>query len=386
MSSPMYEQIYEALRGDVRNGKYGIGERVPSEKELADEYNVSRITSKKALELMAAEGLIVRRPGRGSFVADPSEQTAATNGSGRYGMKNTRIGGKLIIGLLITDFGDSYGTGLVYGMEEASRKHDSYLILRRTFGIPSYEEEAIKGLLETGVDGLIIFPAQGEYFNAEILKLVIDKFPFVLVDRHLKGISAGSICTNNVAGAKRGVEYLFELGHKHIGLLTPPPVDTTAVEDRIEGFVQAHAQKGIPVDRALWIDDILSTLPTAYTEENKAKDILKIKQHLQKNPHITALFAMEYNIAVLAREAADQLGLCVPEQLSILCFDCPDSSNPYPFTHLRQNQEEMGRVAFEHVLRLREGEPIPNKTVLEASLILGLSTTEASTIEIVSTK
>nr|AYQ75699.1 GntR family transcriptional regulator [Cohnella candidum] len=374
----MYERIYETLLEQIRSGKYQLGDRVPSEKELAEEFGVSRITSKKALELIAAEGWITRKPGKGSFVADPSAKPGGvTEGKPKGNGKGGKSGNKLLVGLVITDFGDSYGTGLVYGMEEASRKFDSYLILRRTFGIPSYEEEAIKGLLDAGVDGLIVFPAQGEYFNAEILKLVIDQFPLVLVDRHLKGISAGSICTDNISGAKKGIEYLFGLGHKHIGLLTPPPMDTTAVEDRIEGFIQAHAEKGIPVDRGLWIEEILSTLPSAYTEENKAKDIFKIKRHLQENPHMTALFAMEYNIAVLAREAAEQLGLSVPEDLSIICFDCPETDGTPSFTHLRQNQEEMGRQAFEHIVKLSEGQNIPNRTMLEAALIMGRSTAAA---------
>ncbi|MCD9020446.1 GntR family transcriptional regulator [Cohnella sp. NL03-T5] len=373
----MYEKIFDALRSGIVTGQYQIGDRVPSEKELADEYGVSRITSKKALELLAGEGLIVRRPGRGSFVADPASAVAAANaqtGVNKNASGRGKDDGKMLVGLIMTDFGDSYGTGLIYGMEEASRKFDSYLIVRRTFGIPSYEEEAIKGLLDFGVDGLIIFPAQGEYFNAEILKLVIDKFPFVLVDRHLKGISAGSISTDNVAGSKLGTDYLIDLGHKHIGLLTPPPIDTTAIEDRIEGFIQAHAEKGIVVDRDLWIEDIVSTLPTAFIEENKAKDILKIKLLLKDHPHITALFSMEYNIALLAREAAKQLKLRVPEDLSIICFDCPEQDGNYPFTHLRQNQEEMGRLAYENVVRLKEGETLPSKILLDASLVRGDST------------
>ncbi|CAI6015711.1 GntR family transcriptional regulator [Cohnella sp. JJ-181] len=374
MSGPMYEKIYEALKEEIQAGQYGVGDRVPSEKELADAYSVSRITSKKALELLAEAGIIVRKPGKGSFVADPAARpsTPSLASVARGGRGGNEAG--LLIGLVMTDFGDSYGTGLIYGLEEATRQHHSYLILRRTFGIPAYEEEAIKGLLELGVDGLIIFPAQGEYFNPEILKLVIDKFPFVLVDRHLKGISAGSISTDNVAGAKRGVDYLFELGHRHIALLSPPPMDTTAVEDRIEGFVQAHAEKGVIVDRELWLDDITSTLPNAYNEENKAKDIEKVKRLLLAQPHITAFFAMEYNIALLAAEAARQLNLDVPSDLSIVCFDCPASSGDYPFTHLRQNQEEIGRLAFDNVLRLRAGENLPGKIALEAQLVPGAST------------
>lgn len=374
-SKPMYEQIFEALRGQIISGKYEPGERVPSEKELGEAYSVSRITSKKALEMLTQEGYIVRQPGRGSFVSEDfgSEGSSAGGLAGRT-PKAHRENGKLLIGLVMTDFGDSYGTGLVYGMEEASRQHDSYLILRRSLGEAANEQEAIQGLLEIGVDGLIIFPAQGEYFNAEILKLVISQYPFVLLDRHLKGISASSISTNNAAAAKHMIHYLFELGHVHIALLTTPPRDTTAIEERIEGFIQAHAESGIAVDRSLWMENIKSTLPKAFVPENKEKDKENIKKHLREHPQITALFAMEHNIAQLAYEVARESGLRIPEDLSIVCFDSPDYAGGFLFTHMRQKQEEMGRLAFENVLKLRNGESVPNKILLEAELITGSST------------
>jgi DNA-binding LacI/PurR family transcriptional regulator len=149
------------------------------------------------------------------------------------------------------------------------------------------------------------------------------------------------------------------------------------VEERIEGFVQAHAEKGIPVDRELWVEHILSTLPSAFTDENRAKDIRIIKEHLQRNPNITALFAIEYNIALLAREAASQLGLSLPGDLSIICFDCPEVNGKFPFTHLRQQQEEMGRSAFDHVVKLREERGAPSRMTLEAILTEGDSTAPA---------
>ncbi|MBB6734840.1 GntR family transcriptional regulator [Cohnella sp. CBP 2801] len=370
----MYERIFAALRDDIRSGKYGIGDRVPSEKELADEYNVSRITSKKALEWLSADGWIVRRPGRGSFVAGPAGQTASLAGDGRALSKSGAARGKLLIGLIINDFSEGFGTRLVHGLEETSRERDSYLIVRRSLGDPACEEEAIKGMLEIGVDGLVILPAHGEFFNAEILKLAIGKFPLVMIDRYLTGIPAGVVCTDNMAGAKRGVEHLFDLGHRHIGLLAPPPDHTTSVEDRIDGFVKAHAERGIPVDRELWMKDILSTMPSAFTAENRERDILKIKRLLQSRPRITALFAIEYNIALLAREAASRLGLAVPGDLSVICYDCPEMNGTYPFTHLRQQEEEMGRTAFEQVIDLLEDGGTPNRTLLEAQLVQGNST------------
>ncbi|KRE70729.1 GntR family transcriptional regulator [Paenibacillus sp. Soil750] len=368
-SRPIYERIYETLREEILQRKYNIGDRVPSEKELADDYNVSRITSKKALEMLAEVGLIVRKPGKGSFVADESEPSAEALSSEDRAKHN-------LIGLVITDFGNTFGTEMIYGMERASADNDSFLVLRRSFGLPENEEKAIRSFLELGVDGIIVFPAQGEFYNAEILKLVIQQFPLVLVDRHLKGVAAASISTDNISAARTGTDYLLDLGHKQICLLTPPPMDTTAIEDRIEGFVRAHAERGVLVDRSLWLDEITSTLPNSFHQPNINQDIEMIKTLLRSNPHITALFAMEYNIALLAKAAVEQMELQIPGDISILCFDSPPTTlgSGYRFTHMIQNEDEIGKLAVENVLKLKRGEKVSNRTTLDAKLIIGEST------------
>ncbi|GBF73598.1 hypothetical protein PA598K_01901 [Paenibacillus sp. 598K] len=375
-SKPLYEKIFENVKQDILTAKYGIGDRIPSEKELAEEYGVSRITSKKALELLAAERLIIRKPGKGSFVADAERDFAGSAVALQERQTAAPVEEMVTIGLVITDFGNSYGTGLIYGMEEAAREHDCFLVLRRSFGIPEHEEQSIQKLLKLGVDGLIIFPAQGEYFNAEILKLVIERFPLVLVDRHLKGVAAASIATAHAAAARNATEYLFGLGHRHIAFLSPPPMDTTAVEERIEGFIQAHAEQGVIVDRALWASNITSTLPDSFNENNIERDIAIIMEHLQRHPAITAVFAVEYNIALLAKVAIERLGCRIPEDYSIVCFDSPATwlGGGYAFTHIRQSEERIGRLAVENVLRIMRGDVVPNKTQLDAELILGDST------------
>ncbi|MFD0695864.1 GntR family transcriptional regulator [Paenibacillus sp. GCM10027628] len=368
-SRPIYERIFESLRDEIIQRKYNVGERVPSEKELADAYQVSRITSKKALEMLAEEGLIVRKPGKGSFVAEGGESLLE-------GMSSNERSRHTMIGLIMTDFGNTFGTEMIYGMERASAEHDSFLVLRRSFGIPENEEKAIRALLDLGVDGIIVLPAQGEFYNAEILKLVIQQFPLVLVDRHLKGVAAASICSDHISAARTGTDYLLDLGHSQICLLTPPPMDTTAVEDRIEGFVRAHAERGVIVDRSLWIDEITSTLPNSFHQPKIDQDISMIKEHLRKNPQITALFAIEYNIALLAKAAVEQMGLNIPEDISIICFDSPPTTlgSGYRFTHLIQAEEEIGKLAVEHVLKLKRGEKVANKISLAAKLIVGEST------------
>lgn len=372
-NKPMYEQIYNDLCERIAKQHYREGDRVPSEKELADSYNVSRITSKKALELLANDGLIVRLPGRGSFVRKETDQEKqpATKPTAQNDIN------RLLIGLVMTDFDYSYGTHIVHGVEEAAREHECFPIIRRTMGLVENEVKAIKELLQLGVDGLIVFPAQGKYFNEEILKLVINKFPLVLIDRYFKGIAATSISTDNVQATKKAIRYLFEVGHRHIGLISPLPIDTTAIEERMDGFIEVYDEKGLAVNKALWATDLTSTLPNAFSQENIRRDIEKVKEHLKKNPEITALFAVEYNLALIAKKAIEELQLKIPEDISIISFDSPEFplQDAYLFTHLKQQEKEIGRKAVENILKMKTHSSVSPKQLLDAELVIGESTT-----------
>ena len=67
---PLYHQLKEILRHDIEQGIYQTGERLPSEPELIRQYEVSRITVRQALDELEAEGLVIRRHGKGTYVAE----------------------------------------------------------------------------------------------------------------------------------------------------------------------------------------------------------------------------------------------------------------------------------------------------------------------------
>ncbi|HET7730700.1 MAG TPA: GntR family transcriptional regulator [Usitatibacter sp.] len=69
--TPIYFRIQEMIRKRIADGEAVPGDRLPSETELAREYRTTRVTVRHALALLAYEGLIERRTGRGTFVADP---------------------------------------------------------------------------------------------------------------------------------------------------------------------------------------------------------------------------------------------------------------------------------------------------------------------------
>ncbi|MEO5693545.1 MAG: GntR family transcriptional regulator [Usitatibacter sp.] len=73
---PVYQRIRDALRARIEQGRYHTGDRLPSESELVEEFNVARMTVRHALAQLVFENLIVRSPGRGSYVAPRRENTA----------------------------------------------------------------------------------------------------------------------------------------------------------------------------------------------------------------------------------------------------------------------------------------------------------------------
>ena len=69
LRAPLYHQIYLILKQKICDGAYGFGDLLPSEQELGRDYRVSRITAKRALDELAADGLVVRQRGRGTTVS-----------------------------------------------------------------------------------------------------------------------------------------------------------------------------------------------------------------------------------------------------------------------------------------------------------------------------
>lgn len=68
---PYHYQLRELLRTDIETGRWKVGERLPSERELCEAFNLSRTTVREAIDALVNEGLLRREKGRGTFVAEP---------------------------------------------------------------------------------------------------------------------------------------------------------------------------------------------------------------------------------------------------------------------------------------------------------------------------
>jgi DNA-binding LacI/PurR family transcriptional regulator len=333
----LYQKIYNDIVEGIRTSRYPSGSRLPSEKELADQYKVSRITSKKALEMLEDQNLITRMVGRGSYVLEGSK------GSGQQIAKEANQKGQgKTIGVIMDAFGASFGYQLLLGIERECSKHNLGFILKCTFGSKKAEVEAIDDLLRMGVSGIIIMCVHDETYNEEVLKLIVENYPIVLIDRQLKGIPIPFVGTNNYNAAKELTEWLFEHGHTNICFTTHASMQTPTILERKSGFVDCHLEHNIVTNEGMWITNLRSMLPSTMGRESEENDLDLIRDYIKGNPNVTAFFAVEYTVGILVYKALKMLGL--DKEKTVVFFDGIDEMyDPLPmFTWVKQDEYQIG--------------------------------------------
>jgi DNA-binding LacI/PurR family transcriptional regulator len=366
----LYTRIYNDLLAKIRGGVFGAGSRLPSEKELSEQYGVSRITSKNALEALRKEGYVQRMPGRGTFVSD-SAFTKLSDGA-LTKLRKPVDDSHRIIGLIIEDFSESFGSFIISGVEHACAEQGLYMLLKRSFGSQKLEAAAIHELLELGVTGLIIMPVHGDTYNAIILKLAIENFPLVLLDRELAGVPASFVGTENLSAARDLTEYLFQTGCHHICFVGPAAEGTSTIAQRIVGFTKCNATHGVLVNDADLLLSFRSTIPGE--EQDIEHDTQMIAAYLGERPETDAFFVSEYNLALIVYKALTQMRKRIPEDCALVCFDGPENFiDDYRFTHIRQGEELIGRACVELLVEATQGKPA-RKVFVPSQIRKGKST------------
>jgi GntR family transcriptional regulator of arabinose operon len=376
---PLYEQLYNYVVGEIKAGKLKSGDRVLSEKELAAQFNVSRITSKKALEKLELANLIERSRGKGSFVAETLPDLSSLDAEAEPRVEEpTEEESWGLVGLILPDFSPTYGLDLVKAIEVRCTQLKYHLVVRQTIGSHEEEAQAIRSLVRLGVEGLIIWPVHGEYYNAALLRLILDGFPVVLVDRYLKGIPASAVYTNNRVATQELTEFLLDKQHENIAFVSPPLENTSSLEERAQGFLAAFSQRGLSFNPNFLFTRLLSTLPGSFNHRGVQADADVLRQFFMENPQITAFVACEYNVALIVSKALKSLYPATNQNYTVACFDSPEDPFEDPlFTHIKQDEYSMGQKAVDVLLAQIAGEKTPLHTIIDFKLVPSTQTTFA---------
>ncbi|MFO7274322.1 MAG: LacI family DNA-binding transcriptional regulator [Bacillota bacterium] len=249
------------------------------------------------------------------------------------------------VGLVVPDITNPFFPLITRGVEDAASEAGYTVFLCNADNDPELEAQDVRKLRERRVDG-VIFVGTSE--RRELVdQLLADDIPVVVMDRQVNHTEVDMVLVDNLAGARAAVRHLMELGHRRIAHAAGPPSTRTG-QDRCQGYRQALEEAGIPYDPAcvVWGD---------FTFESgiRAGQVL-----LGRSPQPTAVFAGNDLIALGVIRAAEEAGLSVPDDLSVVGFDdiqmaalvCPG------LTTVRQPAREMGRLAMTMLLERIRGE------------------------------
>jgi GntR family transcriptional regulator of arabinose operon len=256
---------------------------------------------------------------------------------------------------LIPVLPDEFSRRLLKGVTEGLSERGLAPVLGLTAPDSASESRAIRRLRRLGIDGLIVCPMEGELYNEEILRIKLDRFPFVLLDRRLNGIDTPYVVGDGGGLVKVAVQHLAGLGHRHIALLatTPKAERTQSLAARIAGFEEAMAAH-VSAKPAVW---------TVHEDEQKNRAPLDlVLGHLARMPEVTAVIGITTRDTLLVRSAARALKLRIPEDLSIVGFDYSGVvdaevggfAEGEGLTWLDQSEEQMGRKAAELIAAVVE--------------------------------
>ena len=359
MADALYTQVHETLRRRIREGAIGVGDRLPTQEELTEEFSVSAITIKRALDMLREEGFVVRRPRIGTVVVSQVPE-------------RDRRTGEALVGYVVPGFDDAFGTRVLNGMlnRAAGRAH---VVVATSHGDPELEERLIEAQLERGLDALVLLPSSSQFIPAAVVSLVGRQFPIVILDRTLVGTPVSTVTSDNVAGGQLAAEHLFGLGHEQITLaLSPNQIST--LDERRRGFVAAHAGRHVRLRPEAIYADVRSVVPGSVTAADD--DVDRLAAYLTRHPQVTGVVAAEYHSARLVLQAARRAGRDVPAELSIVCFDAPPEfvDAAMPFTHIEQDQHALGGRALDLALEQVADPAAVCQEIIAVRLVEGGST------------
>lgn len=297
--------------------------------DVAREANVSVSTASRVLNGLAEKYRISRSTAQ--LVRESADKLGFRPSQVARSLRLKRTG---LLGIVVPDLSNPFFSSIARAVTVSAEAEGFSAILADSGGAVEKEKTLIDQLTTRSVEGLIVCPVG---LNFEHLETVHQQgMPLVVVDRCKANSSMVQVTSDHITGTRQAMKLLLGNGHRHIGVLQGI-AGTLPCDQRLQGVQEALTEVGARLDSAMIAGD-------QFTFESGYKSARKL---LTTNPQITALFAMSTPNAFGAYQAAIELGLRVPDDLSLICFDDVAFADfmQVPLTTVSQDVPELGRLA-----------------------------------------
>ncbi len=342
-----YFTLAEDLKRMILDGGIQAGERLPSENELSERYQISRHTVRKALSILANEGYIYAEHGKGTFCSELVRHTKTSRN----------------IAVVTTYLSDYIFPKVVQGIDSVLTEKGYSIILKNTRNSRKAEAKCLEELLQKDIEGLIIEPSKSEIFCKHIsLYERLEQFgiPYVFIQGCYEQMkNKPQVRMDDCKGGYLVTNYLISLGHRHIiGVFK---ADDAQGRERHRGYVQALQEEGIlyDPDNIIWF----------HTEDRAIKPFVALQELVRQKKEFDAVVCYNDQIAVEVVKALEECHIHVPEQVSVTGYDNSfiAENSRVKLTTIAHPQDKLGEMAAKLLLELIQN---PNASVSENKVLI----------------
>lgn len=345
----LFAWVKQELLESIARGEFSRDEPFITQREIVERFGVSTTTAIRALNELVADGIVVRRRGRGTFVAErPPAARVASNAA--------RTGGRVIT-FVSPGSGGAHGAELLTGLAAACAEHGSRLVVEHTDSAAD-EKPVLSRLAGGGTHGVVLFAHDRSTATGPLAQLQERGVAVVLVDRYLPGHPTDAVLFDDLSVGYEVTAAMLDRGHP-APLMLWSEADVTSVRDRLAGHRRALRDHGSPE-----LPERFVLRPYDQLEEQTRRR--RLHELLAATPRATAMICG--NAPTLALAVSDLLAMetSFPGSLELATMDqfLPYEVSPLAVVSARLPTRQMGRQAAQLLHERLDGADGPLRHVV----------------------
>ncbi len=276
--------------------------------------------------------------------------------------KGLRTGKTNTIGLIVDDISNYFFGHLAKVVEEEADKKGYTVMFCSSENNEGKSRNILNMLVDKHMDGYIIAPTT--FMLPEIEQLLEEKRPTVLIDRYFPDLNSNYVTVDNYQGSLDAINHLASKGIRKIALVTND-TDQLQMQQRIDGYMEGLIKNAIQADKSL-----VKKIPFGWPEQKQVKELAQF--FTRQKDKFEAVFFTSNNLGVAGLEAFSNLGISVPEQVSVICFDDNDlfRLGKPGITVMSQPIKQMAKKAVEVLVKqIEQTGTAPSHIVLSTQLV-----------------
>lgn len=356
----LYQKVYNIIRDKVLGNELAAGVLLEPERSLMMEYEVSRVTIRKALSLLVKDGYLLTRPSVGYEIIDQSPKIKSKEN---------------LVGVILNDGNNPENFFMLSQLENILTKNQYSIMLGFNKYNSKVEDECISRFMHLGLKGLIVSPATTGSTDSLLNKLIAEGFPTVLLgqprDWKIKSNLKEKmhiVCEDNEKCIYYCLRHLDALGHDEICFVKPKDMKFTSIREK--SFIKLRGKKSVQVVE----------LESKY---GSAENIKIFKNLMASKKRPTAYIAYDNTTGFRIIQGFQKLGISIPEDISVISIGQinQESLNQFPITNVEAMENEWGDKVYLSLESQINKQKVANTLFVNHELAVRGSTSRAAVLE-----